>query len=225
MSYNTDLQTNNDELQTILNTINALPEVLPEQSKTATPSLSSQIITPDSGKTLSSVQVSAITKELLANLDSDFIAYNIAKDIDLFGLVGTLEASAGGAEISTGEFYIASHVDVDGSNPYSIEHGLGKTPDFAIVVRGSSTSTINSFAAALFVSNSCFSNMSKQAGLSYFSNERTNNGAAYTIPSYAKYFTSEYGCLADETYIKIYGKTGSTINGGNKHFWLAGVLI
>lgn len=102
MSYNTDLQTNNNELQTILNAINALPEVLPEQSKTATPSLSSQIITPDSGKTLSSVQVSAITKELLANLDSDFIADNIAKDVDLFGLVGTLES--GGGTISGRKF-------------------------------------------------------------------------------------------------------------------------
>lgn len=62
------------------------------QSKSATPSLSTQTITPDSPNNgLSSVSVSAVTKELLATLDSDFVAGNIRKDVDLFGLVGTLE--------------------------------------------------------------------------------------------------------------------------------------
>lgn len=125
MSYNTDLQTNNDELQTILNTINALPEVLPEQAKTVIPSLSDQTIIPDNGKTLSSVQVSAITKELLANLDSDFIADNIAKDIDLFGLVGTLESGG----VTYGTITIAEE-----NRPYTIAHGLGVKPSILLFV-------------------------------------------------------------------------------------------
>lgn len=37
-----------------------------------------------------------ITKELLASLDADFVAENIKKDVDLFGLLGTLEAGGGG---------------------------------------------------------------------------------------------------------------------------------
>ena len=36
MSYNTDLQTNNDELQTILNAINALPGITPSDIGAAT---------------------------------------------------------------------------------------------------------------------------------------------------------------------------------------------
>lgn len=60
------------------------------QSKSATPSLSVQTITPTSPNNgLSSVSVGAITKELLATLDADFVAGNIKKDADLFGLIGT----------------------------------------------------------------------------------------------------------------------------------------
>lgn len=67
------------------------------QSKTATPSLSSQSITPDSGYDgLSFVTVNPITGTLLGNLDADFIADNIKKDVDLFGVVGTYEGSGGG---------------------------------------------------------------------------------------------------------------------------------
>lgn len=70
-----------------------------EQAKSATPSLSEQTITPDSGKALSSVSVSAITKELLAQLDGDFVASNILQGVDLFGLAGT--ATGGGGEVAT----------------------------------------------------------------------------------------------------------------------------
>lgn len=70
-----------------------------EQSKNATPSLSAQTITPDSGKALSSVSVSAITKELLAQLDADFVASNILRGVDMFGLAGT--ATGGGGEVAT----------------------------------------------------------------------------------------------------------------------------
>lgn len=128
MSYNTDLQSNNTDLQSILDLIQALPEgAKPGQTKIVTPSLSEQTIAPDSGKSLSSVQVSAITKELLANLDSDFIADNIAKDIDLFGLVGTLEASAGGFAYGTITPADTTVAQIE------IEHGLGAIPDFIAI--------------------------------------------------------------------------------------------
>ena len=48
-----------------------LPAAKPEQTKTATPSLSQQTISPDSGKVLSGVTVEPITSTLLTSLDSD----------------------------------------------------------------------------------------------------------------------------------------------------------
>lgn len=41
------------------------------------------------------VIINPITSTLLNQLDSDFVAENIKKDVDLFGLVGTLEAGGG----------------------------------------------------------------------------------------------------------------------------------
>ena len=79
--------------------VSGIQTAKPEQAKSATPSLSAQTITPDSGKVLSSVSVSAITKELLAQLDGDFVASNILQGVDLFGLAGT--ATGGGGEVAT----------------------------------------------------------------------------------------------------------------------------
>lgn len=64
----------------------------PEQTKIATPSLSQQTISPDSGKVLSGVTLEPITSTLLTSLDSDFKAENIAEGVDMFGLVGTMQA-------------------------------------------------------------------------------------------------------------------------------------
>ena len=64
-------------------------ESKPEQTKTATPSLSQQTISPDSGYALSGVTVEPITSDLLTSLDSDFKAENIAEGVDMFGVVGT----------------------------------------------------------------------------------------------------------------------------------------
>lgn len=55
-----------------------------------TPSLETQSADVSSYATVS---IGAITKELLAQLDEDFVARNIKKDIDLFGLIGTLDGS------------------------------------------------------------------------------------------------------------------------------------
>lgn len=69
MSYNTDLQTNNDELQTILNTINALPGITPSDIGAATEihasqhaSTGSDPITPES---IGAASVSDIPTDVL----------------------------------------------------------------------------------------------------------------------------------------------------------------
>lgn len=44
------------------------------------------------------VIIDPITSTLLNQLDSDFVAENIKKDVDLFGLMGTMEGGGGGTE-------------------------------------------------------------------------------------------------------------------------------
>lgn len=115
-TYNADLSNNNASLQAILNSINNLPEnedvVL--QSKTVTPSTTTQTVTPDSGYSgLSSVVVNAATKQAksvtpgtstqtispdsgyygLSSVtvagDSDLIASNIKSGVNIFNVTGT----------------------------------------------------------------------------------------------------------------------------------------
>lgn len=204
---------------------------------TVAPSTSEQTVCASGVYTTGAQKVSAITPSIVGNLDASSFAAPIVAAIEskgvtvpdgtkLDGMAALVEAisAGGGAEISSGKFFIASTATLDETNPYCIEHGLGKTPDFAIVVRSLSPSSTAAFAAAMFVATNSFSDKTGQAGLSYFSNERTINGQADTKPSIAKNFTKEYGCLADETYIKIYGKTGSMLISG-WHSWMAGVLI
>lgn len=100
-----------------------------QEAQTITPSLSEQIIA--SGRYLTGTQtISAITKELLASLDSDFIADNIAEGVDLFGLVGTL--AGGGAQIATGTFTLTGEEST--TINYTVTHGLGVVPNFAFCV-------------------------------------------------------------------------------------------
>ena len=82
----------------------------PEQTKTATPSLSQQTISPDSGYALSGVTVEPITSDLLTSLDADFKAENIAEGVDMFGVVGTHAGGGGGwtEEVSSGILIITT---------------------------------------------------------------------------------------------------------------------
>lgn len=62
----------------------------PEQSKTATPSTSSQTILPDTGYTLSSVTVNAVT----SSIDNNIKAENIKQGINILGVEGTFKDQA-----------------------------------------------------------------------------------------------------------------------------------
>ena len=62
----------------------------PEQSKTVTPDAAGFTVSPDTGKTLSSVVV---------NGDSDLVATNIKGGVNIFGVTGNL---TGGYEYATG---------------------------------------------------------------------------------------------------------------------------
>lgn len=73
--------------------------------------------------------IDPITSTLLNQLDSDFVAENIKKDVDLFGLVGTSEGEKAG--IVTG--YIIPAEDITGD--IEITHNLGEIPKLAVVYR------------------------------------------------------------------------------------------
>lgn len=61
------------------------------QEKTIAPTTSQQVITPDTGYDgFSKVTVSAVTSAI----DSDIVAENIKKDVDILGVVGTLEPAS-----------------------------------------------------------------------------------------------------------------------------------
>lgn len=62
-----------------------------EGNSSVTPNLESQVIDAAEYETIT---VNPITSTLLNQLDSDFVAENIKKNVDLFGLIGTLESNS-----------------------------------------------------------------------------------------------------------------------------------
>lgn len=117
---------NSDNLADTVASI-AIPQT---QTKSATPSLSSQTITPDSGKLLSGVTVNPITASLLASLDADFIAANIAEGVDMFGVVGTMPG------VFVGSFTLTNR-----QANTTVTHGLGRVPSGCAIRVGTLTGT------------------------------------------------------------------------------------
>ena len=100
------------------------------------------------------VIINPITSTLLNQLDSDFVAENIKKDVDLFGLVGTSEGEKAG--IVTG--YIIPAEDITGD--IEITHNLGEIPKLAVVYRelsadgfGNETITSGEVAFSMAINN------------------------------------------------------------------------
>ena len=114
--------------------------VTKKAAATVAPSTSEQTVCESGVYTTGAQKVAAITKDLLAQLDPDFMAANIKKDVDLFGLVGTLEAVGGGANnVSFGTYTMTT--ETSGSN--KVEHSLGTTPAALLFVYVGLTSDIS----------------------------------------------------------------------------------
>lgn len=90
-----------------------------EGSSRATPSLESQVIDVAEYETIT---VDPITSVLLNQLDSDFVAGNIKNGVDLFGLMGTMEA--GSAE----KIVIGSIKPTADTTSLDITHNMGSIP-------------------------------------------------------------------------------------------------
>ena len=109
--------------------------VTKKAAATVSPSTSEQTVCASGVYTTGAQKVAAITKNLLAQLDPDFVAANIKKDVDLFGLVGTLEAGgSGGKAYKIVSGYLSStSTDTDGS--FTLAHNLGCTPILFMMMR------------------------------------------------------------------------------------------
>ena len=71
--------------------------------------------------------IDPITSTLLNQLDSDFVAENIKKDVDLFGLVGTLESGGSSAK----EPYIEETYDSSHNFVAAVLHGHNRVRKYA----------------------------------------------------------------------------------------------
>lgn len=133
--------------------------VTKKAAATVSPSTSEQTVCASGVYTTGAQKVAAITKNLLAQLDPDFVAANIKKDVDLFGLVGTLEAGGGtGAVFGT--------ITPAASGVQTITHGLGKTPTGILIfqVNKRPSSNIEGVYAA-------FGDQNGQGGIAYIGGE------------------------------------------------------
>lgn len=107
---------------------------------TVSPSTSEQIVCASGVYTTGAQKVSAITKNLLAQLDPDFVAENIKKDVDLFGLVGTLEAGGGGMKVEVFSLTPAEEIP---RGEYEIGETTITNPHFCVCFDGTQPDSKN----------------------------------------------------------------------------------
>lgn len=153
------------EMPTLIGTIKGDPTL---QSKTVTPSESAQSVTADDGYDgLDAVTVNAIPGEYVKPTatkgattytpkttaqkiaagtycsgaqtiagDANLVAANILSGKSIFGVAGS---AVQGAKVETGSFSVTSN-----TSSKSITHGLGTTPNFAMIIKSDTTQTSSS---------------------------------------------------------------------------------
>lgn len=130
--------------------------VTKKAAATVSPSTSEQTVCASGVYTTGAQKVAAITKNLLAQLDPDFVAANIKKDVDLFGLVGTLEAGG-----STGA--VSGTITPAASGIQTITHGLGKQPTGILILQ--SDKSLTSKTSGVYAA---FGDRNAQGGVAYY---------------------------------------------------------
>lgn len=157
--------------------------------------------------------IDPITSTLLNQLDSDFVAENIKKDVNLFGLLGTLEAGGGGGtKISTG-----TYTSTDDTAHITVPHMLGVIPTFAfvcVVYGGSTNRLLMLFQSELTRNiNHAYSNTIREG--EPLTSDASTEAKPYNIKAYG----------ADESNISFgINTSGYTLfASGNTYLWIVGV--
>ena len=215
MSYNSELQTNNINLQALLNAINALPE-----AGTDLPELTNEGVAGDlvSGKELIDSHGNIVTGtnpyEKTAT-DSE-----VATQTNLLAqVVSALEGKvASGAslpnnisEINTGSFVVAS----DYNARYEFNHGLSRKPNFYIVFAECDDASDIGANYLIFGYGIGIYNYGSD-GWSEVFNYSTN----WNCPTVQ---FSEPGIVGDTTKIEIYTIDKAKLKAGITYHWIAGV--
>lgn len=105
------------------------------EDKTATPSLTEQVITASEGKTLDSVTVGAVTGSLVSSLDSNFTAANIASGVTILGVTGTYGGGSGLVDTGSAFYTINDPYFPWGDNrQYSVTTALSSAPSNGMVI-------------------------------------------------------------------------------------------
>jgi len=145
------------EMAALIEALKTIPNL---QNKTITPAKASQTVTADSGYDgLGTVTVSG---------DADLIASNILSGKNIFGVAGSLVK---GATVKTGSFALTGN-----NSSKSITHGLGTTPNFAVLIKTDTTQTSssNNYQTIMAVSRD-----TKNSAMNAATGFHTGNGRIY----------------------------------------------
>lgn len=186
--------------------------VTKKAAATVSPSTSEQTVCASGVYTTGAQKVAAITKNLLAQLDPDFVAANIKKDVDLFGLVGTLEAG-GSANVTAGTITVTSD-----TNDFILTHGLGEIPAFFAIGMASAVPANKTY---ILIGGFGFGNINVQCRVSATASGNAPTGRLDTDSITNGGFKSSFDGATAQT-IKLARLTGSMkLVSGVTYYWVA----
>lgn len=121
------------------------------EDKTVSPSLNQQVVAASAGNTLDTVTVTAVTSTLLEDLDANFKAENIAKDVVVFGITGTYGGGSSAIDSSSDSYTISDPYNPWGDEKqHPVQTSVAGTPSGGTIVvqlgiQGSSNAYVSTF--------------------------------------------------------------------------------